>query len=169
VFFSFLFSLQLLAQDTKPTLELGKKTVAVKKTFSITITSPDDMPANITFPEIKGMPKAGTSNSSSTTIINGNISSTQSITQRYSAIAEGSFRLPPFSIKINDFVLKNAGATITVVPAETEQRSTDPFAYDPLEDFFEDKRDRTYQDIKEDAFLGLSTDKECSLVGRRKE
>ena len=155
----------LPAQDQKPTLELGKKSVAVKQAFTITITSPADLPANITFPDIKGMPKAGTSSSSSTTIINGNISSTQSITQRYSAVVEGSFRLPPFSIKISDLVLKSAGATITVVPAETEQRSTDPFAYDPLEDFFEDKRARTYQDIKEDAFLALSADKESVYAG----
>ena len=54
------------------------------------------------FPEIPGFRKSGISSSSSTNFVNGKMSSSQSITQNYTAVEIGIFEIPRFSIQINE-------------------------------------------------------------------
>ena len=150
-------------------LDLGASELALNQYFTITITVQNDRLRNYDeFPEISGFVKRGTSSSTSTNFINGKMSSTQSITQNYAPQREGNFRLPPFAITVNGEEIKSDGQIIRVgPPANTRrQQQVDPFSADPFEDFFGRKSEpREFVDIKDEAFLALTTDKDEVFVG----
>ena len=78
-------------------ISLGPDQIALNEAFTITITVKNERLTGYEgFPEIPGFLKRGTSSSSSTNIINGQISSSQSVTQNYIAQKEGSYTLKPF-------------------------------------------------------------------------
>ncbi len=152
------------ARGQAPGIALGKTELAPGMPFTITVSAPEDFGAAPAFPDIAGMQRAGTSSSSSTTIVNGQVSSTYSITQRYVARAEGKFTLKPFGMKVNGKVYKSPGATIVV--SKNNRPDDDPAnAYDPLEEFFGRRRDAGYRENKENAFLALETTKTQVWVG----
>ncbi len=155
------------AQDVK--LELGSTDIGVNQEFTITLSVQNERLRKYgEFPEISGFQKAGTSSSSSTSIVNGQISSTQSVTQTYLPTREGTFKLSAFSMNVNDTEVRSPGATIKVGPERGGNARNNPFN-DP---FFDDPFDRysnrgkdEYMDIKADAFLALTTDKDEVYVG----
>ncbi|MGL1887573.1 MAG: BatD family protein [Reichenbachiella sp.] len=149
------------------TIELGASEIAINQYFTITAKVHNERFQNYGgFPEIKGFQKRGTSSSSSTNFINGERSSTQSITQNYVALREGKFQLPQFEMTINGEKVRSAGKTIVVGPAKQQQRrrAYDPFASDPFQDLFgrnnsNQNQPQEFVDVKADAFLALTTDK----------
>ena len=80
------------------------------------------------------MIKRGTSSSTSTQFINGQVSSTQSLTQNYVAQQQGTYTLSPFSISVNGQTVRVPGKTIEVGPPRQRRRQVDPFAADPWEE-----------------------------------
>lgn len=157
-------SIKIQAQNIK--INLGPDEIAMNQYFTITLeVNNERLQGYDNFPEIKGFRKMGTSSSSSTNIINGKYSFIQSITQNYAALNEGTFRLPPFSMKVNGKKVNSPGKTIKVGAPKQQQRSKDPFAYDPFEDFFGRKKSQEFIEIRDDAFLALTVDKDQVYVG----
>lgn len=150
-------------------IELGPNEIALNQYFSITVTVQNDRLRSYEgFPEIPGFVKRGTSSSTSTSFINGKMSSTQSITQNYAPQREGTFTLPDFTMTVNGEPVQGSGAVITVGPPVNARRPQqyDPFGADPFEDFFGRKSEpREFIDIKDEAFLALTTDKDEVYVG----
>ena len=104
---------------------------------------------------------------SKTNIVNGEISSSQSITQRYMPLEEGTYTLEPFSLEVNGTEVSSQGKTIKVTPP-VERRQNNRRRYDPFDDLFGRNRNNTeseFMDVKEDAFLALTTDKDEVYVG----
>jgi len=160
-----IFSADLHAQNTR--IVLGPDEVAMNQAFTITVEVQNDrLRGSLDFPEIPGFQQTGTSSSSSTNIINGQYSFSQSITQNYLPMKEGVFTLRPFSMTVNGETVQSPGKTIRVGPPRQQQqrRGYDPFA-DPFEDFFDRRAPQEFVDIKEDAFLALTVDKEEVYVG----
>ena len=159
VFNIFVLSTISFAQET--TIELGTDEVGMNEMFTISIMVKNERIRSYdNFPEIPGFEKRGTASSSSTSIVNGQMSFSQTITQNYQPLREGSFTLAPFTIKVNEKDVSSQGKTIRVVAPKTQQRATDP-TRDPFEEFFGGRRGQTeYIDVKEDAFLALTTDKD---------
>lgn len=153
------------ARGQEASITLGSKNVALNEAFTITISlTNEDIASHSNFPEIRGFVKAGTSSQSSTVIVNGEMSSTNSIVQTYLPQKEGKFTLKPFSMEINGQNIRVQGETITVTAAR-EQRS-DPFAYDPFEDFFPGQQPRDLDlDTKEDAFFSVNVPQKEVFVG----
>lgn len=151
-------------------VSLGKDEVGLNELFTITITIQNGTIKSYTdFPEIDGFAKRGTSSSSKTNIINGQITSSQSIIQRYLPLEEGTYTLAPFSIDVNGKTVSSNGKNIKITPpVERQQRSRrgryDPFS-DPFDDLFGRERSPEFVDVKEDAFLALTTDKKEVFVG----
>ena len=115
-------------------IELGPDEIAFNEMFTITASVKNGRLKNYdNFPEIPGLIKRGTSSSSSTNIINGQISSSQSITQNYIPEREGTIRIKAFSMKINGQAITNPGKTLKIGPAQ--ERARDPFR-DPFDDIF---------------------------------
>lgn len=160
--FLWLISWQVRAQEIS--IQLGNKNIALNETFTITLSiSNDEIKNHSTFPDIQGFVKAGISSNTSTMIINGDMSSTHSVTQSYIPQKEGKFRLKAFSMQVNGQTLRSQGDVI-IVSAPREQQQTDPFAYDPFEDIFP-RLPQAAANQKDDAFFSISSNKKEVFVG----
>ncbi|MCI0751812.1 MAG: BatD family protein [Flammeovirgaceae bacterium] len=167
-FFFLLFSSFTALQAQKAQITLGPDEIGENQGWTITVTVQNDrLKSYDNFPEIEGFKKRGTSNQSTTNIVNGQISSSQSVVMTYMPTRQGLFTVPSFTMKVNDQSLKVTGKKVRVgAPVQAQQR--DPFRsfFDrsPADDFF-GRDNAEFVDIKEDAFLALTTDKDEVYVG----
>ena len=149
-------------------IELGPDNIGMNQAFTITVTVENDkLESYDQFPDIRGLVKRGTSSSSSTNFVNGRVSSTQSIIQNYLPSKEGTFKLLPFIMTINNQKVRSPGKTVTVGPPVQSRQRRDPFFHDPFEDLFgrQQQQPQEYIDINADAFLALTTDKGDVYLG----
>ena len=158
------------ANAQKVRIVLGNGKIGINEIYTITLTATDQTLADYSnFPNIDGFTKAGTSSSSSMGNFNGSVTSQTSIIQNYMPSREGSFTLPPFTMKVDGVAIKSPGAVIKVGPPVDQKRAdpfgADPFAYDPFEDFFGGARRSDIKDVKADAFLNMQVDKRELWVG----
>jgi hypothetical protein len=150
------------------TIQLGPDEIGENQAWTITVTVQNEQLRSFdNFPEISGFRKRGTSTQSSTSIINGQISSSQSVIMTYSPTKQGTYTLPAFTMKINDKKISSSGKKIKVA-APVQQQQRDPFSsfFDrsPSDDFF-GRGNAEFLDVKEDAFLALTTNKNEVYVG----
>ena len=158
------FCAEILGQNIR--IILGPDKIALNQAFTITVEVENGRIKSIdNFPEIPGFNRVGQQTSSSTNIINGQYSSTYSIIQNYLPSQEGTIVIKPFTIVVNDQPIKSPGKRVLVGPEVQQQRRYDPFSYDPFEEFFGRRQPQEYIDVKEDAFLALTVDKEEVYVG----
>ncbi|MFY0685914.1 MAG: BatD family protein [Cyclobacteriaceae bacterium] len=149
------------AQEVK--VEMGPDKVATNQLWTITVTIQNERLKNYSpFPEIEGFVKRGTSSSTSTSYVNGQMSSSQSIIQNYQPTAEGIVTVPNFTMTINNAQFRIPGKKVTVGPPVQRQPQRDPFA-----DFFNQRPSQPTEfiDVEADAFLALTTDKSEVYVG----
>jgi hypothetical protein len=156
--------LPALGQEIK--IELGQSEVALNETYTISIIIEGDRIRNYDeFPEIPTFTKQAKSTSSSTSIINGKVTSSHRIVQNYQPNLEGTYTIPPFEMTINGQSHSSPGGRVRVVPAKPGQQQ-DPFARDPFEEFFGSSDEpQEYVDVKADVFFALTTDKSEVYVG----
>ncbi|CAE7241746.1 unnamed protein product [Symbiodinium microadriaticum] len=155
----------VLAQDVK--IELGPDQVASNQLWRMTITVENERLRDYSpFPEIQGMAKRGTSSSTSTSFVNGRMTSSQSITQNYLPLQEGTVVIPNFDITINGRDYRIQGKAVTIGPPVQQQQRNSPDPFDPFQDIFNrDEQSTEYIDVEADAFLALTTDKSEVYVG----
>ncbi|XOV92826.1 MAG: BatD family protein [Bacteroidota bacterium] len=157
----------LTAQDIK--IEYGADQIAVNQLFTITLSVENERLQNYSpFPEVDGLVKRGTSSSTSTSFINGQMTSKQSITQNYQVTREGTIVIPPFDMVVNGKTIRTEGKTIKVGPPtrQQQQNNSSPFQSDPFEEFFGRRNQPSeFVDIEANAFLALTTDKPEVYVG----
>jgi hypothetical protein len=161
---TFLFVNLSHAQDVQ--IELGPSEIGLNETFTIKATlSNDKIKSYDQFPEIPGFQKQGISQSSSMNIINGQMSSSNSIIQYYKPSRKGQFTLGNFSVLINGQSFSSPGKSITVGDAASGQRFggnvTDPFA----EYFGRSSEEPEYVELEDDAFFSVSVDKKEIFAG----
>ena len=164
VYVLFLFS--GLAQAQEVVIELGPNEIGLNETFTIKVSLADEkIKSYDQFPDIQGFEKQGISQSSSMNVINGQMSSSNSIIQYYKPTRNGVFRLPDFNITINGTQFSSAGKSITVSEAKSSQGlRTNP--NDPFADFFgRAPSEPEYVELEDDAFFSLSIDKEEIYAG----
>ncbi len=163
VFVCGFISQNLEAQEVS--VELGPEEIALNETFNIKVTISDDKVKSYDqFPEILGFQKQGISQSSSMNVINGQMSSTNSIIQYYKPSRKGKFTLDSFTININGVDYNSPGQTINVVDARAAQRPSTIF--DSFDDpFGRNAEEPEFIEIEDDAFFASSIDKEEVYVG----
>lgn len=145
---------------------LGPDEIGENQAWTITATIQNDRfkTNDYNFPDIDGFRKRGTSSQSQTNIINGQVSSSQSVVMTYLPTRQGTFTVPPFKMRINDQVISSPGKKIKVgPPVQNQQR--DPFRNFYEKDDFFGPGNPEFIDIKEDAFLALTTSKNEVYVG----
>lgn len=161
-----LWATVLSAQNIR--IEMGPEEIGENEVFRVTIVVENDrLRSYSTFPNIEGFVKRGTSSSSSTNIVNGQRSFTQSITQNYMPLKQGSVLVPDVTMTINGEEFTGKGIRVTIGPA-VQTRNRNPWDTFNNRDPFNRKKDREpveFIDIKEDAFLALTTDKSEVYVG----
>ena len=146
---------------------LGPDEIGENQTWTITITVQNDrLKSYDNFPEINGFRKRGQSTQSTTNIVNGQISSSQSVIMTYLPERQGTFTIPSFTMKVNDKPVDVPGKKVRV-GAPVQQQQRDPFKnfFDRSNDDFFDGGDTEFVDIKEDAFLALTTSKDEVYAG----
>lgn len=164
-----LFLLLLIFTTTraqKAQVTLGPDEIGENQVWTITLTVQNDrLRSYDNFPDINGFRKRGTSTQSTQNIINGQISSSQSIIMTYLPLRQGTFTIPDFTMKVNDKNIQVAGKKVTVGPAAQQQQ--DPFRsfFDRSPDDFFGRTETEFVDVKEDAFLALSTSKDEVYAG----
>jgi len=158
-------SFKLQAQDVK--IELGPSQVAENQYFTVSIIATNSsIKSYDKFPEIPGLRKRGTSSSSSTNITNGRVSSSHKIIMTYTPAKQGNIIIPAFEVTVNGKIVKAKGKTLTVGPPAQQRQQQDRFNRDPFEDFFGRKSPpQEFIEIKDDAFLALTTDKSEVYIG----
>src|SRR5690606_28455083 len=116
------------------------------------------------FPEIEGFRKRGTSTQSTQNIINGQISSSQSVIMSYLPLKRGTFTIPDFTMNVNGSPIQVKGKAVKVGPPVQSQ--SDPFRsfFDRGDDFF-GRGETEFVDVNDDAFLALTTSKDEVYVG----
>lgn len=156
--------IQVTVQAQQVQVTLGPNEIGENQGWTITITAINErLKSYDNFPDIPGFQKRGTSNQSMTSRVNGQTTSSQSIIMTYAPTKQGVVTVPTFTIKVNDKPVTVAGKKVRVGPP-VQQR--DPFAnfFDKPDDFF-GRRETEYVDIKDDAFVALTTDKDEVFVG----
>lgn len=157
----------LKAQDIS--IKLGNDEVGLNELFTITVTLQNgSIKSYDDFPEIEGFAKRGTSSSSKTNIVNGQINSSQSIIQRYLPLEEGTFTLNAFSMQLNGTKISSEGKKIRITKPVERRQNSRRNRFDPFDDLFgrnETRKAPEFVDVKEDAFLALTTDKDEVFVG----
>jgi hypothetical protein len=84
----------------------------------------------------------------------------------YIPLREGNFTLAAFTMEVNGQSVSSDGKNIKVGPPVQRRQHVDPFQRDPFEDLF-GRRNNTNEfiDVKEDAFLALTNDKDEVYLG----
>jgi hypothetical protein len=150
-------------------LNLGPDEIGENQLWTITVTVLNDqLKSYDNFPDVDGFKKRGTSSQSSTNIINGQVSSSQSIIMTYMPLRQGIVNVPAFSMTINGIKISSAGKKVKVGAPVQRQNSNDPFSKffgkDPREEFF-GTNSAEFIDVKDDAFFAITTNKDNVYVG----
>ena len=155
---------QAFGQEVK--VDLGPDQIGINETFTIKVTlSNEKIKSYDQFPEIQGFQKQGISQSSSMNIINGQMSSSNSIIQYYKPSRKGQFTLPKFSVLINGQAAASQGKRITVTDAAASAPSGGN-AFDPFADFFgRNEAIPEFVEIADDAFFAVNIDKSEVYAG----
>ena len=145
---------------------LGPDEIGENQSWTITLTVQNDrLRSYDNFPDINGFRKRGTSTQSTQNIINGQISSSQSIIMTYLPLKQGTYTVPDFTMKVNDKVIQVEGKKVTVGPPVQQQQ--DPFRsfFDRSPDDFFGSGETEYVDVNDEAFLALTTSKDEVFTG----
>ncbi|UJP66210.1 BatD family protein [Mongoliitalea daihaiensis] len=161
---SLIVSLTVQAQEV--VIELGADEIALNETFSIKVTIANDRIRSYDeFPDIMGFSKQGLSQSSSMNVVNGQVSSTNSIIQYYKPTRKGEFTLPRFSVKINGTDYSADGKKLKVIDPRPAQRQSNVF--DSFDNLFGGgtREEPEFIEIEDDAFFASTVDKTEVFVG----
>lgn len=169
-FFTFLLvtaGFVLPVQGQNAQITLGPDEIGENQGWTITVTVQNDrLKSYDNFPDIDGFRKRGTSTQSTTNIVNGQMSSSQSVIMTYLPVKQGIVTIPSFTMKVNDKPVSVQGKKVKIGAPVQQQR--DPFRSffdrDPADDFF-GRGETEFVDIKEDAFLAFTTSKNEVYTG----
>lgn len=166
-FWSLLLFQAASAQNTS--IQLGPDEIGENQAWTITIVvSNDRLKSYGDFPIIQGFTQRGTSSSSSTQITNGQVSSSRSITMNYVPSKQGTYTIPPFKMEINGKMISSSGKKVKVGPPVQRRARRDPFSNlygHGRDDPFDRGKKTEFIDVKDDAFLALTTSKKEVFVG----
>ena len=157
-----------LAQEVS--IDLGKSPVPIDEYFTISVTLKNQELKSIgKFPELEGFEKSRRFSSTTTNIINGQVTVAQTVTQNYAALKEGEVTIKPFTIMVNEKPVESDGAEIVVGPPAGRSRggSQPPLlqGFGLLDELFGAQKPQEFIDKKEDAFLVFNTEKQEAYVG----
>ncbi len=151
-----------LAQKTE--INLGPDEITQNDTWTIAITVYNEpLKSYDAFPEIKGFRKGTEMRRSFTSSVNGKVNSVQSVIMNYYPLKAGVITVPSVSMKINDKLVRVQGKQVTVKKAP--QYNQPPNAYNRKPDDFFGADDSQFVEVRDDAFLALTTDKKEVYLG----
>jgi hypothetical protein len=167
IFVYTIFLISGIAQAQDVQIELGSPEIGLNETFTIKVTlSNEKIKSYDQFPEIPSFQKQGISQSSSMNLINGQMSSSNSIIQYYKPSRKGEYSLLAFDVNVNGKAYSSPGIKIKVGDASRSTNSGGAVS-DPFADFFgrSGVDEPEYVELEDDAFFSVSVDKEEIFQG----
>jgi hypothetical protein len=159
------FFLSLIGRAQGIQIILGPDEIGENQAWTIHVSvSNEQLKSYDNFPDIEGFRKRGTSTQSQTSIVNGQMSSSQGVIMTYTPMKQGTFTLPAFKMKVNGQIISSNGKKIKVGPP-VQVQSRDPFRSFFDRDPYEARGATEFVDVKEEAFLALTTNKDEVYVG----
>jgi hypothetical protein len=161
----FLFSGFLTAFSQEVQVILGPNEIGDNQNWKITATVHNGkLKSYDKFPEIKGFRKSRQSTQSTTSILKGDTSYSysESVVMTYKPMQQGIIDVPSFTMKVNGKPVSVSGKSVNVGPPKQQQQD------DSSLNFFEGYttgEEAEFVDIKDDAFLVLTTSKDEVYVG----
>ena len=159
----FLFSGFLTALSQEVQVILGPDEIGDNQNWKITATVHNGkLKSYDKFPEIKGFSKSRQSTQSTTSIVQGDTSYSESVLMTYKPIQQGIIDVPSFTMKVNGKPVSVSGKSVNVGPPKQQQQD------DSSLNFFEGYttgEKAEFIDVEDDAFLVLITDKDEVYVG----
>jgi hypothetical protein len=187
IFFCFFLCFTTKAQQNNDvSLIIGEKNITLEDPFIVTVIVKfvgDAQTPETLFPELPNFTKRGFSKLTARSFVSGQPVSTCTITQNYAAKKEGNLKVPNFKVIVNGTDLKSESFVVKVGkaaianPDKKETNNPDnlnnknPDNPDKKEDFTDfiegnnNSPELTNLNIKEDAFLSLSSSKSNPYVG----
>jgi hypothetical protein len=168
-FFASLLLVTGLARAQNIRITLGPDEIGENQAWVITVTVNNEaLRSYSSFPDIEGFTKRGTSTQSQTSVVNGQVTTSQGVAMTYFPARQGIVTVPSFSMKVNNETVAVSGKKVKVGPP-VQMQTRDPFrslfdGRDPFNDPY-GKTEPEFVDIKEDALLALSTSKDEVYVG----
>ncbi len=148
----------------KVEISLGPNEIAQNEPWTLAITVYNTpLKSYDRFPDIKGFRKGSFASRNYTSLVNGKVTSVQSVIQNYHPLKTGTITIPPISLKVNDQLVKVDGKTVTVNAATQSTPAPNAYNRRPM-DFFGDEEPE-FVDVKDNAFLSLTTDKKEVYLG----
>ena len=125
LFLTVLAAPNLSAQNIE--IALGPDEIGENQAWTITVTVHNDrLKSYDNFPEIPGFRKRGQSTQSTTNIVNGQMSSSQSVVMTYLPERQGTFTIPSFTMKVNDKSINVTGKKVKIGQAVQQQQRDQP-------------------------------------------
>lgn len=148
------------------TITLGPDEIGENEGWTITVSVQNDqLKSYDNFPDIEGFRKRGTSSQVTTSIVNGQVSSSQSVVMTYLPIRQGTITVPSFSMTVNGKPFSVSGKKVKVGPPVQRRDPFDFFNRRPAPDDFFGNGATEFVDIKDEAFLAVTTSKDEVYVG----
>lgn len=100
------------------TIELGPDRIGINQVWTVSVTKINERLEfdRSVFPDIKGFEKQGTSTNTAMNTLHGIQEMRYTVTQQYVPTAQGTVIVPPFTMTINDRLIKSSGKKVTVIP-----------------------------------------------------
>ncbi|MEA5137529.1 BatD family protein [Arcicella rigui] len=159
------------AQESDISLNIGEKTITLNDPFVVTVTVKYSGEAQVPackFPDLPNFTKKGFSRSITHSFVNGQAVSTCNIMQNYAPQKIGSFKISSFKVNVNELNLKAENFTIKVnkplFGVSNSDKKDNKTNEEDFTDFIEGNSEEI-KNIKNDAFLTLSTNKTNPFVG----
>lgn len=145
-------------------IEFGRSKIALNEPLTISIESDGErIEKSSPFPNVEGFKKLkGVTNATSTSNFEGKIQNTFIKTQTYHPQKEGKFTIRPFIMEVNGKKIESKTINIIVGAPDEKKGKLEEFSY---EDLFNEENKQTLIKVQENAFLGLTVDKNEVYVG----
>jgi hypothetical protein len=182
IFFCFFLCFATKAQQNSDvSLIIGEKNITLEDPFIVTVIVKfvgDAQTPDCTFPDLPNFTKRAITKQTGRSMLSGQLIVTCTITQNYAAKKEGNFKVPNFKVTVNGTDLKSESFTVKVgkvlnpekkIPSneDTPLFKDNPDKKEDFTDFIEGNNNPEFTNlnIKEDAFLSLSSSKSRPYVG----
>lgn len=160
-----LFFASMSTMGQKVEINLGPDEIGHTDTWTIAITVYNTpLKSYDRFPDIKGFRKGSPASRIYTSSVNGKVTSVQSVIMNYFPLKTGTITIPPISMKVNEQFVRVDGKQVKVIAGATNQQS--PNAYNRRPGDFFGEEEPEFVELKDEAFLSLSTDKKEVFVGQ---
>ncbi|MBC8109752.1 MAG: BatD family protein [Verrucomicrobia bacterium] len=159
------FGVSFFVEAQEIEVEIPKKNISLNEFFivALVINQTDNQKLNLSdFPVFKDFQQVGKPTTVTTTF-GGSENTTQTLTMRYKARKEGTFKLPAFTMLVNEKETKILAMTVQVNAPKNPDLPSEIEIYEAMLDA--EKLNPELADNKEDAFFALTSDKNEVFTG----